>query len=164
MQSYINYLLQDLEAAQGKEVSRPGPDAKGEFWFEAHSAEGERFVQGGEPEHPFSYYCGLEAAQFPPAEKLNPEQLCQVISAFNLLLLSWNLGTDIPEELPPELTYQLLVSTLEIKTEIVNEGFITLEFCSYEPASCLFGKHCRCKDLEELNNPDLNASEGELPF
>ena len=164
MQSYINYLLQDLEAAQRIKVPRPSPEEQGEDWFEAHIAEIYRFLHSGEPEHNFGYYCGLETAQFPPAEKLNLEQLSQVISAFNLLLLSWNLRTDIPDKVPLAMTYQFLVDTLEIKTQIVNGGIITLEFCSYEPASCPFGEHCRCKDLEELNNPDMNATEGELPF
>lgn len=164
MQAYIDYLLQDMAAAHRNEEPIPPGELSGEDSFETHIAEVEKYLQGGEPNHTFGYYCGLESVQFPPTDRLNSDQLSQFISAFNSLLLSWNLGTDIPDEAPTELTYRLLVSVLDQKTEIVDYGMITLEFCTYDQPSCLFGEHCMCKDIEDWHYPSTDAKDGDLPF
>lgn len=140
------------------------PPADADDSFEAHIAEVERYLSAGEPEHTFGHYCGLETAQFPPVEQLNPEQRQQVIAAFNQLLFSWNLDTDIPDELPAEVAYPLLVSMLDLKTEMVDYSRLTYEFCTYDLPSCPFGTHCRCKDLEEPDDMNFSVPEGELPF
>jgi hypothetical protein len=54
----------------------------------------------------------------------------------------------------------LLVSVLERKVAIVESGFETIEFCSYDPPTCPFNEWCTCK---ELGLKDDNDAEGVDP-
>ena len=51
----------------------------------------------------------------------------------------------MPKSFPVRRAYPLLISTLQHKVEIENEGFIAIEFCSYAPLSCTFEEYCTCK-------------------
>ena len=112
-----------------------------------------------EPEHNFSYYCGLQKEQFPPVEKLTTEQMEQVSLAFEKLLFTWNIGVEIPEKLPAAQKYNLLISVLERKVAIVENGFETVEFCSYDPPSCPFNEWCTCKELGLKDHYDDDVEE-----
>lgn len=165
MQSYINQLLEDIVQAQKSEdVDATFGDAEPQT-IEDEFAEIDRWLEH-EPEHTFSYYCGLEKEQFPPAEKLSIKQTQQITEAFMHLLFTWNLGAAIPKNIPPRKKYTLLISVLDEKTDIVNSGFMTFEFCNYDPPSCPFEEYCTCKDFEDNTNADMNVDlpEGELPF
>ncbi|MEP7168015.1 MAG: hypothetical protein ABI855_01465 [Bacteroidota bacterium] len=165
MQSYINHLLEDITKAQRAELSIAEIVATFPKTFEEEMEEIERWVEH-EPMHTFSYYCGLQKEQFPPAEKLNKKQLQQIIKAFNHLLFTWNLSADIPEAIPLNKNYSLLISVLDEKTDIVNSGFMTFEFCNYDPPSCPFGEYCNCKKFENDVDSNMNVDipEGDLPF
>lgn len=163
MQTYINQLLEDIAKAHRSEQEEPQkykPQS-----VEEHFEEIERWLES-DPEHTFSYYCGLEPEQFPPAERLTDEQLDAVYRAYGQLLFSWNLGADILDAVPLRKAYPLLISTLKKKVEIMEEGQITIEFCTCDPPSCPFEEHCTCKDIKEPNEMDFKALRGadELPF
>ena len=149
MQSYINHLLSDITEACREEQQEAYSSASGENDVEAierYFEEVERWLEH-EPEHDFSYYCGLQKEQFPPAEKLTNEQLEAVSIAFEKLLFTWNIGVEMPDKLPVSQKYNLLISVLERKVAIVENGFETIEFCSYDPPSCPFNEWCTCKEL-----------------
>lgn len=157
MQSYINYLLSDIAEASRKESeSYSTPSAENDIEaMERHFGEVERWLQS-DPEHDFSYYCGLQTEQFPPTEKLNDIQMEQVCNAFERLLYTWNIGVEMPEQLPVSKKYTLMVSILERKVMIVSCGFETIQFCRYDPPSCPFGEWCTCRETwnekEEWND------------
>ena len=92
------------------------------------------------------------------------KQLQQIIKAFNHLLFTWNLSVDIPKKVPLAKTYSLLISTLDEKTDIVNSGFMTFEFCNYDRPSCPFGVYCICEDFDVDDNMDIDLPKGDLPF
>ncbi len=163
MQSYINHLIEDIANAHRAEQSYTAPAVEKDESMEAHFAEIERWIEH-EPTHTFSYYCGLQKEQFPPAEKLTEEQMQQINKAFGQLLFTWNLDTAIPENVPTALTYTLLVSVLDEKMEPVTSGILTFEFCNYDSASCPFGHYCTCKDFEDDENMDIELPKGDLPF
>ncbi|MEO7310606.1 MAG: hypothetical protein ABIX01_09420 [Chitinophagaceae bacterium] len=145
MQAYINYLLEDIAGAERPAVPvilavDPDDDESMEKYFEGI----EKWIRGDEPMHSFSYYCGLESIAFPPPEKLTALQMLQVMKAFKQLLFTWNLGCVLNENISVSKKYQLLVSLLDRETEIPTSGFITHEFCTYEPESCPFEAHCDC--------------------
>jgi hypothetical protein len=163
MQAYINYLLEDIAAAQRAEQSFAEQPS---LSIEDHFAEVERWIAGDEPGHSFSYYCGLKPEQFPPAEMLTKKQMRAICKTLNHLLCSWNLDVDIPKQYPIVKTYQLLVTVLDKKVEPPTSGFITFEFCTCDPPTCPFEDHCTCKKYFGL--PDDNMSKHddaqELPF
>ncbi len=168
MQKYINQLLADIINAQRPEQPIPETNpvpVSDEEKMRQHFEEVEHWLEH-DPMHTFSYYCGLEKEIFPPAEKLTEKQLLEINEAYRHLLFSWNLDADIPQELPATMKYKLLISTLDKKTDIVNDGFITFEFCQYHPPSCPYEAYCTCKDFEEDMDNDIQHGlpEGELPF
>jgi hypothetical protein len=171
MQSYINHLLSDISEAcreeQPEAYSFASPDNDMEA-MERYFEEVERWLNS-DPEHDFSYYCGLQKEQFPPPEKLTGEQMESVIQALKKLLFSWNIGVDLPEQLPVCKKYTLMVGILERKVAIVDSGFETIEFCTCDPPSCPLNEWCSCREIwykqqdddeDDVKNFDPNA----LPF
>jgi hypothetical protein len=149
MQSYINHLLADIVEASREQQPETFSAAAGENdleTIERYFEEVERWLEN-EPVHDFSYYCGLLIEQFPPTEQLTSEQMEAVSLAFEKLLFTWNIGVEMPEKLPISRKYTLLVSVLDKKVAIVENGFETIEFCSYDPPSCPFDEWCTCKEL-----------------
>ena len=169
MQSYINHLLADITEACRDQQPETYSAAAGENDLEAierYFEEVEHWLEN-EPEHDFSYYCGLQIEQFPPAEKLTSEQMEAVSLAFEKLLFTWNIGVEMPEKLPVSRKYTLLVSVLEKKVAIVENGFETIEFCSYDPPSCPFDEWCICKEmgLKGQYDDDLeDVDPDSIPF
>jgi len=164
MQKYINQLLEDMMAAH-----RPAAEEKLQdkpFSIEEHFEEVERWL-ASEPTYTFAEHCGLKPAQFPPVDRLTDEQLHSLYKAYGQLLYSWNLDADIPESLPLRRAYPILISTLDHKVEMVNDGFIIIEFCSYDVPSCPFAEHCRCVEFQtESDEMTRNPEEenDEMPF
>src|SRR5687767_9575840 len=102
MHPYIPYLLNDIAAAH--RTGPPEPDYP--KTIEEELEEIERWVEGEESPHTFSYYCGLETVNFPPPEQLTHEEIKQVLTAFGHMMFSWNLDIDLPEALPLPIAYK----------------------------------------------------------
>ena len=164
MQQYVEQLLEDLKNAERAE--QPLAIEEEDENLERHFAEVERWLEGGEPEHTFSYHCGLKTEIFPPAGRLSQQQMLALIEGLGHLFFSWNITVEIPEELGVEKTYGLMVSVMDREVEVVTSGFIGIEFCTYDIPSCPFGEHCMCKklDLDFDSNIDGEAFTDELPF
>jgi hypothetical protein len=157
MQSYINHLLSDIAEACREEPSETYASIAAENDVDAierYFEEVERWLER-EPEHDFSYYCGLQKEQFPPVDKLTNEQMEALSHAFERLLFTWNIGVEMPDKLPISRKYSLLISVLERKVAIVENGFETIEFCSYDPPTCPFSEWCTCKELGIKDDDDV---------
>jgi len=158
MQSYVNYLLADIQQAEGNES--PNPLSFDEDLFD-HFMEVERLVLE-DPLNTFGEICGLTREQFPPFEKLSKQQLKKIVKAFYSLLHSWNLDVVIPKKFPQEERYKLLVPLLDKKTHILKNGMGYIEFCEYEPKICPFGSYCDCKDfLDDKFKPAEKKGSGK---
>src|SRR5258705_1324019 len=127
MHPYLPHLLSDIADAHRSESAMEPENPK---TFAEEMEEIERWVEGEEPAHDFGYYCGLQTEQFPPAEQFTIEEIDLVCKAFQKMMFTWNVDADLPETLPANRYYELLISTLNFKTDIENGGFITFEFCS----------------------------------
>lgn len=163
MDQYLQQLLEDLRAAHKPETEFMPPALTEDEGIEAHFAEVERYLSG-EYDQRIGDVLGLIPEQFPPAERLTPEQMKSVAEAFMALLFSWNITTDLPDELPIEAAYPLLVTALDKKVYLADGGMVTIEFCPYAPWDCLFGELCKCKDIEVDDMPDNKAGEDDFPF
>jgi hypothetical protein len=165
MQTYINYLIEDIINAERTDGITTDHSTEKQQTFEEYIAEVERYLEQN-PARTFSYYCGLNKEQFPPAEKLSEEQILQISKAFKHLLFTWNLDVSIPESIPSAKYYSLLISVLDEKTEIVDSGIITFEFCNYDPPSCPFEGYCSCKDFELDNKGSIGnyKHDGDWPL
>lgn len=136
MEAYVVHLLSDI-----LEAVRPFPD-----YVYASMTDEEVDEFDNDPLNTFGYYCGLQQEQFPPAHLLNSLQLERICNAFCKMMYTWNLDTDIPDHVPLTKKYELLVSTLDIKTDISN-NLNTFELCSYDPPTCPMGEYCTCKEF-----------------
>lgn len=165
MHLYISQLLEDLRAAHKVEAlfdatpHAPNDDEEG---MEAHFAEVERYLSGDHDQR-IGDVLNLTAEQFPPVEMLTEAQMQAVVEAFGLLLGSWHIDTDLPTDLPVAKAYELLVGgALDEKVYLADDGFVTIEFCSYAPWDCKLGEWCRCKDLGI--DPMPETDNGSVPF
>jgi hypothetical protein len=154
MEAYVIHLLSDI-----LEAERPDQPTLNYVYpelVEDTPEEEERWLEN-DPVYTFGYYCGLQQELFPPAHLLSTPQLERLCAAFNKMMFTWNLDTDIPDDVPLSKKYQLMVSTLDIKTEINNNSLTTFELCSYDPPSCPMGEYCTCKEFlqdDALENID----------
>ena len=145
IQSYVDYLLEDIQQAERANDVLRNPLADDADLIE-HLMEVERFVMEDPPDN-FGQICGLKSEQFPPMEQLSKTQIKTIVKAFLNLLYSWNLDVVIPRKFPEIEKYDLLVGLLNEKVHIVKNGTYHIEFCSYEPKECPFGVYCDCKDF-----------------
>lgn len=180
MEKYVHQLIQDIKAAHRQsdlcDDTFPEDYLDEDASFLNHIDDVENFVAGIEDTTPpFSYYCGLEAIQFPPVLKLTEGQMIRICHHFTRLLKSYNLHYSLPEGLPIKLKYETLLTILNYRTTLPNIGFITIEFCDYEPLGCAFDSYCDCQkyilDDEDMDYdydedysvpPDLDGDD--LPF
>lgn len=165
MHPYLPHLLGDIATAHRTEIPL---EEKPPLSFEEEMEEMENWFERNEPAHSFGYYCGLEAANFPPPEQFNNDEITMVLDALKQLMFTWNLGISLPESLPLPVAYTLMVDTLNTKTDIVNSGMMTFDFCSGYAPDCILKEYCPCLEFwdEDLagDKDDNDLSSNELPF
>lgn len=164
MQAYLSHLLTDIAEACREQQPLPASPAD---TMEEHFEEVEKWLENN-PQHSFSYYCGLTKEQFPPPGLLTEAQLEELCKALEHLLFTWNLGAEIYSFIPVAKKYSLLVSVLDEKVEIPDYGLLTIEFCTSDPPSCPLNEYCSCREMWEkadsLEEDDISSNEGEIPF
>ena len=173
MEQYICQLLEDLLAAhRRKEDEKPefflNEEEKQEKGIEAFFEEIDRYVSG-DHDQLVKDVIGMIPEQFPPVGQLDASQQSRVSAAYQDLLWSWNIATDLPDALPEAKKYELLMTTLDKRVFIGESGINHLEFCQYDVESCPLGsEYCTCKDFDQINDEDdmdnFEPSDGELPF
>lgn len=141
MSLYHTQLLVDIRAAHHPEELNIQPQS-----LEVHFAEVEAWLAGEmENAETFGQHCSLQTVQFVPAVDLTETQMNDLVHALDQLLYSWNITTDIPNDVPVATAYGLLVGVLDRKVTLMSSGFTGIEFCQYESSTCPFGKTwCRC--------------------
>lgn len=140
MHPYIPHLLEDIARAhRDRDSLQKEPVQSIEEEFEAM----ERWLSEV-PTTTFGHYCGLKAAEFPPAEQLSEADMTLVLEAFKKMMFSWNLDIDLPKALPLSIAYTMTIDTLNQKTAIVSEGFMSFDYCSGSPKECVFKEYCSC--------------------
>jgi len=143
MEQYITQFIADMRAKH-----KPDPEPKTPYFGDGNDQNDvfgdiERYLSGGN-EQRIGNVLQLIPEQFPPANQLSPLHLTQLIRAYNDLLFSWNICADIPDKLSLPITYSLLVSTLNREVYLSEDGFVTIEFCTYNSHNCPFVEVCRC--------------------
>jgi len=154
MQSYVNYLLEDIQKAR-KIPASPAPQAGEVQSFENYIANVETWMDST-PEL-LSKLCGLEIDQFPEPEKLSTEQQSLLIDGLEEMYDTWNLRADIPENVPLAKKYSLITGLLSKEVRIPENGFFVFDFCTGDDIGCELGEYCPCRTFEE-RNPGLNLN------
>ncbi len=155
MQDYIDFLVEDIEAAHrpADYFSKPKKNTEEEDLEEALQ-ESEKFVNQ-ERMLGFEGYCGLKRENFPAVDKLSEEQLAKVTSSFVKMMESWNLVVHFPEDLPQPMRYGLLMEILVGPVMIFKHGYWGFDFCTGNPEGCKLGEYCPCLKSEYYNSEEL---------
>lgn len=148
MHPYIPHLIADIKTAHRKEIQEEENIPQS---LEEHLEEIEAWVRGDEPEHTFGYHCGLKSEDFPPPEQLTEKEMKLIRNEFERMMYTWNVDIDLPEKLPVDFAYKMIVDTLDTKIMIVTSGSTGFDFCSGNAPDCIFKEFCPC--LESWNNP-----------
>jgi hypothetical protein len=156
IQSYVDYLLGDIQQAEGN-MEDSCVNVNNDTDLLDHFMEIEKYVLE-EPLSTFGQICGLTTEQFPPEEQLTKTQIKSIVRAFYNLLHSWNLDVVIPKKFPQEQRYKLMVPLLDRNTHIIKNGTSYIEFCDYQPKECPFGSYCDCKDAFDEYTPKKKRS------
>jgi len=147
MKSYLTHVLSDIRAAQWEE---PQKETSGKESVDEHFRDIDRWISG-DAEHTLSYYCGLEAGAFPPTDQLSDNEMKKVCDAFTAMLNSWNVELDLPDVLPLDRKYELMVGLLDHEFTPFNTGMFVFDFCTgYAPEYGL-KEYCPCLEFWEEN-------------
>lgn len=148
MQKYIRQLTADICAAARPEAYK-SPRKQTSTSIHDDFAEVEAWLADKLPKERIGDILGVEAIQFPPSERLNRNQLRKLCEAFEHTMQTYNISFDMPKRLPWKTRYRLLVGKLDDAVVICDDGFVTVEFCEYNPSECPFGsRYCSCKQFE----------------
>jgi hypothetical protein len=117
--------------------------------FEEQMEAIEEYAEGKNIPPTLSQRSGLTEEQFPAVDKLNQEELKQVIDAFQEMMLTWNLTADLPENLPVDRAYPLLINLLKKEAWYLPGGFLHFDFCTGFAPDCELREYCACKEFWE---------------
>tara|TARA_R110002124_G_scaffold172942_2_gene340501 strand:+ start:6415 stop:6855 length:441 start_codon:yes stop_codon:yes gene_type:complete len=145
MPSYLSHLLADIRAAHRTDSPEEKPELTS---LEEHFREIDRWVSG-DAEHTLGYYCGLDAKSFPPPDQLRDEDIKKICDVFAAMLNSWSFDLDIPDELPLQRKYQLMIGLLNHECTPLNAGRYVFDFCSGYAPGCELKEFCRCLEFWE---------------
>lgn len=148
MHPYLPHLLSDISAAHQIKGSLPesGPDN-----LEDHFREIDRYISG-DSEQTLRYYCGLDPAEFPPAEAFSEKEIIQLCHAFEEMLDSWNASVDWPEKIPWDKRYAMTVALLDREFIPMDFGMIVFDFCTGYAPECELGEYCNCLEYWKEEN------------
>jgi hypothetical protein len=157
MDKYINYLLADIAAACA-EV--PVYALSGFDYEEEDFLTLEEEVETA-PRHQLATHLGMKTEWFPPAERLSEPQMQRVLTALVNAITSANFIVNFPEDLPISLRYKIMRDQLAKEVPILVQNTWQIDFCDYEPKTCVFGsEYCQCQLYERwLNRLQENEEE-----
>ncbi|MCK9269424.1 MAG: hypothetical protein WC271_09930 [Bacteroidales bacterium] len=168
MHHYLTQLIADMRQAAKDLPPKPYYDIPPE-------AEGIEYViewENAKPK-PMQEWFGIAKENFPPAQRLSHDELKLMVDEILKLWEAYNYEVELPEGLPSNVAYKVLVGFFDKPIEWVSQGTMYLELCDYEPENCPFPKEfCKCKDFnnecdDETPNPSgiIRLSDNnESPF
>lgn len=111
--------------------------------------------ENAEPK-PMQEWFGIEKSNFPPVEKLTKEELELMVDEILKLWHAYNFDAVLPEDLPVDIAYKVLVDYFDKPVAWISEGTVGIEFCDYDPENCPFPEeYCMCKDFENYMDNDM---------
>lgn len=157
MDKYINYLLADIAAATAEVpvYALSGFDHEEEDFLTL-----EEEVETA-PRRQLATHLGIKVEWFPPVERLSEPQMQRVLTALMDATISANFIINFPEELPISLRYKVMRDQLAKEVPILTQNTWQIDFCDYEPKTCVFGsEYCQCQLYERwLNRLQENEEE-----
>ena len=165
MQLYIQQLIEDLEHVADNPPAKP--------YFEAppHLAEDPDIAELAlVPFKPISEWTGIDSISFPEMIRLDADQCKKVNEAIFKVFHTFHIDLlDIPDDIPPEILYDVLTTNWDHYVQYLPLSGYDLELCSGDPMTCPYGEYCDCDEEPDFSMDDepIDSDEdfdGELPF
>ena len=170
MQQYVTQLIEDLRAAADNlptpypyDIDHPMPEGK--EWLPELALS---------PFKEVSEWTGIATENFPPVERLTPEQAGQLVAAMEALWKAYAFEFDIAGEMAEKeaaFRYRMMVHCWDDLVQYLPQSGFDIELCAGNPVDCRMGPDCLClhdppeieDDLDDTREigPDENE---ELPF
>ncbi|NPD44965.1 MULTISPECIES: UPF0158 family protein [unclassified Lentimicrobium] len=151
MQKYINQLIEDLIQV----AKNPPPPSYIEAppHIESEPVIAELALT---PFMPISKIVGIEESAFPPGFKLSSQQCIDVIHAVLQVFEALNIELiDQPEDIPPELLYEAIISCWDQEVQYLPNAGMDLELCTGDQIDCPYGEFCSCnEEFDEEEFPE----------
>lgn len=147
MHPYIPHLIADIKAAHRAEIPEEENISQS---LEEQFEEKESWASGDVAEHTFGYHCGLRSEDFPSPEQLAESEMNLIRKEIERMMYTWNVAIHLPEKLPVDFAYKMIIDTLERNITIVNNGRMNIDFCTGYAPDCDLKEYCPC--LEIWNN------------
>jgi len=172
MERYIQQLIEDLDQVANQ--LHPHPYIEPPPHLEDFPEIAELALV---PFKPISEWTGIDSMVFPCIIDLQGDQWGRVNDAIFRVFESFNIELiDAPEDIPPEILYDVLTSNWDYSIQYLPTAGYDLEFCTHDPMTCPYGELCDCsvddeffddeffdedgKDLENI----VDFDDSELPF
>ena len=150
MKKYLNQLLCDIRNAH-----RPSP-TKVDFVEPSSFLEEmeviENWATGKDIQPSLSQQCGLKLEQFPPSNLLQKDEMEIINDAFHQMLESWHIKAEIPNNMPVDRAYLLLISLLERNIVFFPGGTLHFDFCTGCTVDCELKEYCPCLQYQTNEN------------
>ena len=142
MKRYLDNLVGDIKKAH-RSTFHPITNTE-EISFLEEMEIIEKWVAGTVDQSTLSYHCGLLASEFPPTNQLQLDEIEGIIEAFNEMLASWHIAADIPQNLPVQRAYTLLIGLLDKDVCYFPGGTLHFDFCTGYAPDCELKEYCPC--------------------
>lgn len=143
MHPYLKHLLNDIQNAHNITDKDLEEKAFAVTDLETHFQDIEAWATG-ESQKPFKEFCGLSPDDFPPADQFTDKEKLMVCEEFEHMLNSWNIGLDMPPDVPAGMRYRLTVDILGERCIPPRMGFFHFDFCTGVPEGCKLEQYCPC--------------------
>ncbi|TXB65604.1 hypothetical protein [Phaeodactylibacter luteus] len=165
MEKYVNYLVQDILAAmENVPHYLMGDEEEEDLEFLTPDEEAK-----DAPRKPLGLIAGLDPNWFPPEERLEDDQLLQILDALNDCLDAYGFILNFPLGLPSRQRYAILAQQLRKEVPVLKYNTWQIDFCNYDTVACPFGaRYCQCKVYEKWldqlqSSPEPSDGPASLP-
>jgi len=141
MDRYIKLLIEDLEEICNQPITLPYIEIPPEMQDFPEVAE---FELG--PTKSISEWIGTHTKKFPGKHLLNYKQMDKLSLAMLNAFQAINVDIDLPENLPSEVRYDLLLQTWDESVPYLSGPGFHLDFCTGDCNSCPISRYCKCNE------------------
>jgi hypothetical protein len=155
MQRYIEQLIEDLDLAANNPPEPAYIEAPPQFDDLPDMAE-----LALAPFKSIEELTGIGEEAFPLSSDLTVEECEAVDEAIFRVFESLHIEpVDAPEDLPPDLLYDVLTTNWDYVVQYLPSSGFDLELCTGDPETCPHGDFCNCgEEFDEFELPEKFAS------
>ena len=158
MDSYIKQLVEDLEKVAANPPTPPYIEAPPNMEDDPVLAE-----LALTPYKPISDWTGIDWEVFPVMTRLTVDQMNEVNQVILKVFESLNIELiDAPEDLPPDLLYDVLTNCWDEPVQYLPSSGFDLELCTGDSDTCPYGEYCDHGNCEPFLRDDDLADDGDV--